>query len=563
MGKKSDKMYISRSEWQTDFGCVKVGAKPLARGSLFKRLPFSCCALSLLPFETPVCSPAGTVYDLLAIVPWIARHASDPVSGAPLAASDLVRLSFTRSPDDPDAFICPVTFKTLTDNSHIVAIRTSGNVYAYEAVDSLNIRTKNWKDLLSGVPFTRADIITLQDPHNIAARNINDFHHVRNDLKVDPDQATLAARSLVSHKINTSGSTGRVLDEMAAKTKAKEAAAAAAASASAAGASAAKPPPALTPSFVTKESKAFGTAAFSKGLASSSFTSTATARVLKNEAAVLADDELVIIKVKGKAAVTIRTSLGDLAFELLCEVAPRACYNFIQLAKQGYYKGVVFHRLIAGFMVQGGDPTGTGRGGDSIWKRPFRDEVKAGLSHSTRGILSMANRGPDTNTSQFFVTLGACKHLDGKHTIFGTLVSGQPVLAAIEAVPVNAKDRPKTDITILDVDVTVDPFDAMITDLATKSQRDADDAARRAAERRRKETLAAAAMATTSADQGVGKYLDLALGKRKRDAAGGSGAGSGAGAAGDNATDAVHSLPPPQPSKKKTPSKGFGDFSGW
>eukprot|EP00667_Euglena_gracilis_P023139 EG_transcript_26042 len=141
------------------------------------------------------------------------------------------------------------------------------------------------------------------------------------------------------------------------------------------------------------------------------------------------------IKAQGlKGYVALSTNFGDLNFELYAGKAPKACENFLALCKKGYYDNVTFHRLIPGFMVQGGDPTGTGRGGESSFGKPFEDEVDPTLSHNAVGVLSMANAGANTNKSQFFITFSACQHLDGKHTIFGKLVGGMKVLRAIEAV---------------------------------------------------------------------------------------------------------------------------------
>ena len=116
------------------------------------------------------------------------------------------------------------------------------------------------------------------------------------------------------------------------------------------------------------------------------------------------------------------------------------------------------HRLIKHFMVQGGDPTGTGKGGESIFGQPFEDEFCKMFSHEGRGILSMANSGVNTNKSQFFITFRSCKHLDNKHTIFGRVVGGMDILSKIESVKTDDKDKPTESITILKTIVFVDPF---------------------------------------------------------------------------------------------------------
>ena len=125
-----------------------------------------------------------------------------------------------------------------------------------------------------------------------------------------------------------------------------------------------------------------------------------------------------------------------------------ACFNFWELARKGYYDGTLFHRIKKDFMIQGGDPTGTGRGGESIYGKTFADEITNDLKHTGAGIISMANRGPNTNGSQFFITLAPCPWLDQKHTIFGRIASGMNVVKRIGNVATDGNDRPKENIVI-------------------------------------------------------------------------------------------------------------------
>uniref|UniRef100_A0A1I8EFR4 Peptidyl-prolyl cis-trans isomerase n=1 Tax=Wuchereria bancrofti TaxID=6293 RepID=A0A1I8EFR4_WUCBA len=142
-------------------------------------------------------------------------------------------------------------------------------------------------------------------------------------------------------------------------------------------------------------------------------------------------------------------SMGMICIELYWDHAPRTCKNFAELARRGYYNGTIFHRIIADFMIQGGDPTGTGRGGASIYGDRFPDEIHDNLKHSGAGVISMANTGPNTNGSQFFITLAPSQHLDGKHTIFGRVAAGMRVVQKIGLVDTDAHDRPKSEIRIL------------------------------------------------------------------------------------------------------------------
>lgn len=198
------------------------------------------------------------------------------------------------------------------------------------------------------------------------------------------------------------------------------------------------------------------------GSAAASATSTAMDLHTKTTLAPLTPDQARwarIAGVKKKSLLTLHTTLGPLNLELHTDLVPRTCENFLLLAGRGAYDGTPFHRVIKGFMVQGGDPTGSGRGGQSAWGTPFQDEFHPRLTHASRGVLSMANSGPNSNGSQFFITFKDTPHLDRKHTVFGRLVGGEDTLKALECLPVDAGDRPKggTLPKILSIQVFVDP----------------------------------------------------------------------------------------------------------
>ncbi|XP_022241980.1 peptidyl-prolyl cis-trans isomerase-like 3 isoform X2 [Limulus polyphemus] len=154
-------------------------------------------------------------------------------------------------------------------------------------------------------------------------------------------------------------------------------------------------------------------------------------------------------------AVTLRTDVGDMKIELFCEQCPKTCENFLALCASGYYNGCLFHRNIKGFMVQ----TGTGKGGQSIWGTKFEDEFRDELKHNTRGIISMANNGPNTNGSQFFITYGKQPHLDLKYTIFGRVIDGLDTLDELEKLLVNPKTyRPLHDTRLNSVIIHANPL---------------------------------------------------------------------------------------------------------
>lgn len=183
------------------------------------------------------------------------------------------------------------------------------------------------------------------------------------------------------------------------------------------------------------------------------------------------------VKAGDKIAV-LKTNMGTIKIKLFPEYAPKTVENFETHIKNGYYNGIIFHRVIDGFMIQGGDPTGTGRGGESIWGEAFEDEFSNSMLN-IRGALSMANAGPNTNGSQFFIVqakevspdlikmmkeavsqgysedfidayshLGGTPHLDGRHTVFGQVIEGMDVVDKIAAVERDEMDKPKTDVVI-------------------------------------------------------------------------------------------------------------------
>jgi peptidylprolyl isomerase len=140
--------------------------------------------------------------------------------------------------------------------------------------------------------------------------------------------------------------------------------------------------------------------------------------------------------------VVLETTGGNIELKLKPEIAPRACENFTKLVEKGYYDGIIFHRVIKSFMLQGGDPTGTGRGGESVWGGSFEDEVKPDVKFDKPGILAMANAGPNTNGSQFFITTVPTPWLNMRHTIFGEVSAGYDVVQKIETTAVDGNDRP-------------------------------------------------------------------------------------------------------------------------
>jgi len=150
--------------------------------------------------------------------------------------------------------------------------------------------------------------------------------------------------------------------------------------------------------------------------------------------------------------VVFETNVGKIELKMFDKAAPKTVENFTTHVKNGYYNGLIFHRVIQGFMIQGGDPTGTGRGGESIWGGKFEDEFGAKLTFDKPYILAMANAGRNTNGSQFFITLAPTPHLNGRHTIFGEVIVGEDIVKKIGAVTTSGPrsgDRPLFDQKII------------------------------------------------------------------------------------------------------------------
>merc|ERR1711939_217797 len=158
-------------------------------------------------------------------------------------------------------------------------------------------------------------------------------------------------------------------------------------------------------------------------------------------------------------SVTLHTTHGPIKLELFCQACPKTTDNFLALCASSGYDGSPFHRLIPNFMIQGGSPaSGTIKESTSVYGSMFEDEIKSSLRHHARGVVSMANKGPGTNGSQFFITLAPASHLDGKNTVFGRVLEGWDTLDKMEEVPVDKKSRPQTPVKIEKVRIHANPL---------------------------------------------------------------------------------------------------------
>ncbi|KAL2271884.1 hypothetical protein VTJ83DRAFT_1255 [Remersonia thermophila] len=608
MGKWTDKLYITHSEWSSsDAYGASVGANAGSRArrdaalhASFKRLPFNFCAASLQPFKNPVCTPDGTIFDVEVISAWLEKHGTNPVNGEPLSAKDLIRLRFARNADADAAassdkvadgkgdFIDPVTFKVFTDNTHIVAVRhgTYANVFAWDTVERMNIKAKMWRDLVDDAEFTRKDIITLQDPQNAAGRDLSRFKYLQDGLDALPTKEQAEQRAQGNINVDALGRLGdKVLRAKEAVERARQARQSGGdvnrTAKSLANAASNATPSARAPA-ISEKKLPENASIYTTGAAAASFTSTGLTPSTTAARALLTDEELMLRpkRVKHKGYARIDTNLGPLTLELHTETAPKAVWNFLRLSQKGYYRNVGFHRLIRNFMIQGGDPTGTGRGGQSIWGKPFADELEGPHLHDARGVVSMANKGKNTNSSQFFITFRPAKHLDRKHTVFGRLVEDASfkTLDAMEAVPVadgDASNRPLSEIVIRDVAVLIDPFDEFLKEKKTREEeeRRKDEKRGRGEDEDEMTTWTGKRIRPGGSggggggggSGGVGKYLKsaLAAASAKEQEEGGGSGDAGAKADGGEGGAAVVDVWEGPAKKKVRTGGGFGNFDSW
>ncbi|KAH8102520.1 cyclophilin-like domain-containing protein [Cristinia sonorae] len=516
----SDKMYVTHAEHSGMFGqhtASSAGFKSKAEAPHpGARTPFDCCALTFQPFTNPVCARnsdgTGNVFELTSIIPWLKQHDNlNPVTQEPLLPSDLVTLHYSRKATGE--LHDPISFKPFSEHSHIVAIATTGNVFLADSV-------KGGRDLVADVSFKKADVITLQNPHGLPTASVS----------------TVSATSSTEDK-----------KKALAKPSTKD------------------------PAAKVKAAVPHNVSPYSTGLPGASLTSTSvdphtqSSQLVWDEEEVMFDEFANPPKGKGKekdvgrrrAYVRVVTSLGgSLNLELYCEKAPKTCYNFLMLAKAGKYDNCLFHRLVPGFMIQTGDPTGTGSGGESHWGTPFRDEhdLRNAAKHDSRGVLAMANKGPGTNGSQFYLTFRATPHLDKKHTVFGKLVGGEEVLDALEAIPVKpGTERPAKPVRITEVVIYQDPFEEH------KSRQEKLRARKAAAGEKR---AAAEKVPTTREDET--NWFGHKIGIDKNGLGSGSSGGIG------KYLQGVNTGPAKRPAEaaaadegKKKRKTGFGNFDGW
>ena len=407
---EKDKLFQRSSEVRASQAGIKVGQSEAEAGT--GTLDLNRCALSMTVIATPVMTPSGVLYDSASIIPWISKHQTCPITGMKLVKSDLLYLHIDRDTTDGTTFICGISGRRLTCQQQVVVIRSSARMYDARALRDVQAHAKAthgcYPDPVSSEPYDPStDVVVVCDP---------------------ADKALCARRATRPHTVRS--------DSEAAKLKAPSAM-----------------PQRTAPSQAYQKQAATSTAGLAGG--PTAVTPPSAADGLAWQAVRAAGSHAKATIVLGGGVV------GELPVLLYACMAPGTCDNWLRLARAGAYNGCPFHRLIAGFMAQTGDTTsGDGTGGASAWGKPFEDEVVPALTHDKRGVLAMANAGPNTNRSQFYITFGAASHLDGKHTVFGKLTGGKTVLDQLERVPTSARDSPLQPVRIERVIIEDDPFDA-------------------------------------------------------------------------------------------------------
>lgn len=269
----------------------------------------------------------GNVFEYEAILTFLKSFKVNPITGQKMDSKSLLKLNFHKNANDE--YHCPALFKPFSKNSHIVAVGTTGNVYCWEAIDQLNIKTKNWKDLIDDTPFQRKDIITIQDPQHLEKFDISKFYHIKKNLRVLSAEEQLERKDPQGRIKTMNLETKETLAQLQKDYQPAEEA----------------------PTSSKRTADKFNAAHYSTGAVAASFTSTAMMPVSQIEAAIIDDDLVKYERVKKKGYVRLNTNFGPLNLELYCDQTPRACDNFIKHCADGYYNNVMFHRSIRNFIV--------------------------------------------------------------------------------------------------------------------------------------------------------------------------------------------------------------------
>ena len=500
-----------------------------------------------------------------------------------MISRDLITLHMDRD-ESTGEWQCPVLNKVFTDRMKIVAIRdcngsgsssdnnknnNEAHVYSYEAYHELNVKPKNYVDLITGKKFRKEDVIVLQDPEDgefMKRRDVQNFKYIqtmreggggKDGSRTDVKRSLTAERiheklnKMKREKEDKAASMSKSKDDGNDKNQNKS-----------------------TPKTNIYTDELLLPLHQTSGLASGSLTSTSLNITLQNSARLATSEEIItsqceqLRQLKQKGLVRLYTNMGCMDIELHCDIVPRTCMNFLLLASRGDYSKSPFHRSIRNFMIQGGKrpkTKGEKRSADSsssYWDKPFPDEFDDRLLHTKRGVVSMANSGPNTNARQFFITYKSCPHLNRKHSVFGTVIGGWDVLTRLEEVPTDEDDCPVHDVFIEEVEILENPIN-MALELEEKRIEKKKEEKRReasiraggggvAAEKNGDVEITVVKESEAEEEPAIGKYMK-SLNKKKKSKERTLDDGD----IGGEVETMKSRLPPPP--KKTT----FGDFSGW
>lgn len=334
MGKWTDKSYITHSEWMRDFGGIEERKK-----GEFKRLPFNFCSLSLQPVPVAggagdagmaMCNSEGSVYNLVHLLPFLRKYGVDPVTGKKASIKDYFKIHFHLNPEGE--LHCPATVKTFNENTKIAVVKVTGNVYSYDAIERLNVKMSNWRDLINDEPFQRSDVIIIQDPTSLGEKyNFSNFYHARKNLRVNKEEEELLQKD-PKHFINLNSATKRVLEKLE-ETKPKEG-----------GESKERYKEQAEQERAMKEKadkeKKRLEAHYSTGSVMASFTSTAMTVSTKNVAAMRDPQDVMyekVAKAGKKGYARIVTNLGDINLELHCDLVSTGFFKYRMMTHPHFF----------------------------------------------------------------------------------------------------------------------------------------------------------------------------------------------------------------------------------
>jgi peptidyl-prolyl cis-trans isomerase-like 2 len=427
-----DRLFVTQTEHQTEWGGKKAPAQaPLPR------LAFGFCPLSLQPYTDPVCTPEGSVFDVLSVVPFVKRFGKNPVTGSPLRLDQLFKLTMMK--DQDDNYICPISKKVLTDSTKVVAIRASGMVYAASTVEELNKKPKFFCDLMTGQKFSPAEIIVIQDPMDVKSRMMENFDYVRNNLQVNDDDSEAEEDNQPNVDHTALGKRILSMAEEKSKVYAMEQAAKAAA----------VPKRVFVPldqeisveDFIAerRELKDWRHEKEGTGRLASSVTSSYMKLSTSEEKRPMTELEMLqhiwmeVKKNHGKGYAQIITNIGEMNVLLFTDQAARTCFSFMDLAYKSKFKGLKFRSLIPGTLLSVGSNAITDK---TMFETLDKSEK---LLHKRPGLLTVNTMG---SLSTFGFTLSESEVLDRTNTIFGEIKHNFNLIDLVDASGV-AEGQPK------------------------------------------------------------------------------------------------------------------------